>query len=210
MSIPPPNDPSRGCSSEFSQPLRDEDFVRARYLLDNVNRVNVVEGNLTGVEYRTGDLEFDIRRPVYRWDRRPYQEIFANGFEAWPQGQTPNSTYYNLLHFIEHAGALLDSNRPPTTTHAFVSTTLNNAWHQTLPPKSSHQALRFNFIVMKFMLLVVSGFLSPLGINTNTFLKLKFALLEASHLSTFDLVSYSQQHVKPDQGWITSHAMLFL
>jgi len=119
MSIPPPNDPSRGCSSEFSQPLRMVDFVEALELLNNINRVNVVEGNLTGIEYRTGDQELDIRRPVYRWDRRPYQEIFENGFQAWPQGQTPNSTYYDLHHFIEHAGAPLDSNRPPTTTHVY-------------------------------------------------------------------------------------------
>ncbi|WVY96325.1 hypothetical protein V8G54_028476 [Vigna mungo] len=148
MSIPPPDDPSRGCSSEFSQPLGQQDFAQAQNLLENVNRVNVVQGNLTGVEYRTGDLDLDIRRPVYRWDSRPYQEIFANGFQAWPQGQTPNNTYYNLLDFIEHAGAPLDSNRPPTTTHVFVSTTLDNAWQptpstQVLPPGSQIQFYRY-------------------------------------------------------------------
>jgi len=148
MSIPPPNDPSRGCSSEFSQPLGQQDLAEARNLLENLNRVNVVQGNLTEVVYRTGDQDLDIRRPVYRWDRRPYQDIFANGFQAWPQGQTPNNTYYDLLHFIQHAGAPLDPNRPPTTTHAFVSTTLNNAWQptpstQVLPPGSQIQFYRY-------------------------------------------------------------------
>ncbi|KAL9319427.1 hypothetical protein ACSQ67_015944 [Phaseolus vulgaris] len=71
MSIPPPNDPSGGCSSNSHRPLRMVDFVEALELLNNINRVNVVEGNLTGIEYGTSDQELDIRRPVYRWDEGP-------------------------------------------------------------------------------------------------------------------------------------------
>ncbi|XP_022640663.1 uncharacterized protein LOC106770006 [Vigna radiata var. radiata] len=144
MSIPPPNDPSRGCSSGFSQPLGQQDIARARNFLNNVTQVNSVQGNLR-VVYRTGDRDLDIRRPVHRWDNRPYQEIFANGFQAWPQGPTRNDTYYNLLHFIEHAGAPLDTRRPPNETHVFVSTTLNNEWqpNPSIRPGSQIQYYRY-------------------------------------------------------------------
>jgi len=145
MSIPPPNDPSRGCSSKFPQPLGEGDFDRARNLMDNINRVNVVEGNLTEITYRTADENYDIRAPVHRWDTRPYQEIFANGFQAWSQGQIPNSTYYNLLNFIEQAGAPLDPARPSTSRHVFVSTTLNNAWRPNPSPRVLPEGSRIQF-----------------------------------------------------------------
>ncbi|RDX69074.1 hypothetical protein CR513_51858, partial [Mucuna pruriens] len=136
MSIPP-NDRSRGCASNFAQPVGQEDVNAAQNLVDTIERVNRVEENLRRISYRPGDLDCDIRRAVYRWDTRPYQQIFAHGFQARPQGDTPNSTYYNLVHFVQNAGAPLDSNRPPTITHSFVSTTLNNAWQ----PSPSMQVL---------------------------------------------------------------------
>src|ERR1044072_1938782 len=55
-----------------------------------------------------------------------YQEVFANGFRARVQGNTPNSTYYDLGGFVHNAGSPLDPNRP--IARAFISTTLNNAW----------------------------------------------------------------------------------
>jgi len=69
--------------------------------------------------------DFYLNIVKYSLDTRPYQEVFEYAFPPWPQGQTSNSTYYNLLHFIEHGGAPLDSNRSPTATHVFVSTALN-------------------------------------------------------------------------------------
>ncbi|RDY04793.1 hypothetical protein CR513_11448, partial [Mucuna pruriens] len=144
MSIPP-NNPARGCAANFPQPVGAEDINAAEELVNMVGRINLNEG-VGDIVYRPADVQFDIRRPLVRWDTRPYQEIFANGFQARAQGQTPNSTYYNLDSFIHSAGAPLDPNR--RHTHAFVSTTLNRGWRpnptlSTLPRGGAMQFYRY-------------------------------------------------------------------
>jgi len=65
---------------------------------------------------------------VYRWDTRPYEEIFINGFQTWPQGETLYYIYYDLLNFINNGGAPLYSNMTSSRTHVFVSTTICESW----------------------------------------------------------------------------------
>jgi len=113
----------RACSSQFSLPLNDENFTKAQDLWSKVHRVNVIEKGLTEVLYR--EEGNDIDRPVYRWDTRPYSQIFREGFKSRSQGNTEESTYYNLHAFVHRACAPIDI---PSTNHAFVSTSGNNGW----------------------------------------------------------------------------------
>lgn len=147
MSIPPYS-AGRGCSANFALPVTEGNVLEAQRLVETVDRVNRFVRNppLCEIVYRGDDYEFDVRRPVYRWNTRPYQEVFANGFRAPPQGNTPNSTYYDLQDYVQNAGAPLDANRP--IPRAFVSTTLSNTWTptpslQTLPQGGQIQLYRY-------------------------------------------------------------------
>ncbi|XP_020230846.1 uncharacterized protein LOC109811496 [Cajanus cajan] len=145
MSIPP-NSPARGCAANFPQPVGQNEMVAANDLVNLLQRINLQEAGLEEVVYRPSDLEYDIRRPLVRWDTRPYQDIFVNGFQARPRGDTPNTTYYNLDHFVHNAGAPLDPTR--RATHTFVSTTLNYDWYpnptvSTLPRGHVMQFFRY-------------------------------------------------------------------
>lgn len=145
MSSIPPSSEARVCAANFPLPVRQEDIAEAQRLATNLDRVNrpILGHEVAG---RVDDFEFDIRRPVYRWTTRPYQEILANGFQAPAQGNTPNNTYYNLDDFVHNAGAPLDPNRP--VAHVFISTTVNNAWRpnpstDVLPIGSQIQLYRY-------------------------------------------------------------------
>ncbi|KAL6012335.1 hypothetical protein ACLOJK_002822 [Asimina triloba] len=64
------------------------------------------------------------------WDTTPFEEVFEHGFRARRQESTTNDIYFNLDHYVHHAGRPLDSRRP--ATHVFVSTTLNTGWFPSL------------------------------------------------------------------------------
>ncbi|XP_061341891.1 uncharacterized protein LOC133288198 [Gastrolobium bilobum] len=147
MSIPP-NSPCRGCSSSFAQPVSQEDLRAAQNMVNTVHRVNCIVRNppLANIVYRIGDHNSDVTRRLFRWDIRPYQEIFQNGFRASTQEGTPTNTYYDLYDYVNNAGAPLDPDRP--TRHAFVSTTINVAWHpdpnqDTLPSGGQIRIYRY-------------------------------------------------------------------
>ncbi|TKY58267.1 Albumin-2 protein [Spatholobus suberectus] len=125
MSIPP-NAPGRSCAASLPQPVREEGRRAAENLENTLHRVNCIDGHLNQIVYRSSTRNWDLNRPLVRWDRRPYQQIFAQGFRAWPQGNTPDNIYYNLDHYVHQAGPPLDPNRPQT--HVFVGTTLNDEW----------------------------------------------------------------------------------
>ncbi|KAL2326640.1 hypothetical protein Fmac_025698 [Flemingia macrophylla] len=138
----PPNTPTRVCASNFPQPVDQNAINEAEGVLSLVNRVN--EG--FEIEVRPSDLEYDIRRPVVRWDSRRYEETFESGFRARPRGDTSESVYYNLLDYVNSGGAPLAPNR--SVTHGFVSTTLNEGWQpipnpQTLPRGQLLQFFRY-------------------------------------------------------------------
>ncbi|KAL6647853.1 hypothetical protein ACP70R_015290 [Stipagrostis hirtigluma subsp. patula] len=96
------------------------------------SRCSVTGNNLADVEYRSSDRETDILRHVFRWDRAPYDFVFANGFEARRQEGTSDAMYFNLERYVNNGGRPLDTRRD--TTHAFVSTTISSHWTPTVNP----------------------------------------------------------------------------
>ncbi|AET02242.2 albumin-2 protein [Medicago truncatula] len=83
---------------------------------------------------------------MYRWSRKPYQEIFTNGFQAPDQGNADNNIYHDLDGFVHSVGVPVDPNR--AVPRAFISTTINNAWRpnpstDVLPIGSQIQLYRY-------------------------------------------------------------------
>ncbi|KAJ1432402.1 Hemopexin-like repeat [Sesbania bispinosa] len=137
----------RGCASNFAHPVA-KDIEVAQNWVDTVYQVNCREKSppLTDIIYRTGVQDWDILHHVVRWDTRPYALIFETGFQAWPQEDTPNTTYYDLYDFVQNAGAPLNSSKH--TRHAFISTTLNLDWlpepsEDTLPEGEEIEVYRY-------------------------------------------------------------------
>ncbi|KAL7175752.1 hypothetical protein ACSBR2_029358 [Camellia fascicularis] len=97
--------------------------------------------SLPDIVYRSSSGEVDILHHVFRWDLTPYQEVFQNGFQARHQKDTPDEVYYSLDHYVHHGGRPLDSRRP--TSHSFISTMLNNAWHLLDPSKTHIEVYRY-------------------------------------------------------------------
>jgi len=81
MSIHEQNDSFRGCSSKFPQPLSGDNLTEAKDLFTKIHRINVLEGKkLAKVKY--GTKEYDMSCAVYRFDKRHYDEIFMEDFQA--------------------------------------------------------------------------------------------------------------------------------
>ncbi|XP_028091454.1 uncharacterized protein LOC114291780 [Camellia sinensis] len=66
---------------------------------------------------------------------------FRNGFQARRQEGTLDEVYFNLEHYVHRGGRPLDSTLP--TAHAFVSTTLNTAWHPSLNIETKIEVYRY-------------------------------------------------------------------
>lgn len=136
MSIDP-NSQLRGCAAAFPQPV-DQSAVE--------NLVRTVSQHNSGIIYRGSDREQDVTHHVFRWNATHYREVFENGFQARPQGGTPNATYFSLDHYINHGGTPLDPSRP--VPHVFISTTLSSSWRPTpsltrLPQGGQIQVYRY-------------------------------------------------------------------
>ncbi|CAL5076046.1 unnamed protein product [Urochloa decumbens] len=124
MSFIPHDSPLRGCAAAFPQPVTANDSSAARSLVQAVSQHNGV------VIYRSSNREeHDLTHHVFRWNTIDYRHVFENGFQARPQGDTPNGTYYDLDHYVHQAGSPLDQTRP--VNHVFISTTLNSGWRPT-------------------------------------------------------------------------------
>lgn len=141
----PPYSPWRGCAANFAQLPNGQVKLEAQHLVETVYNYNCSAHSfappLPEIVYRRG--EEDILRHVFRWDRRPYEEVFQYGFHVYRQQDTPDNVYYNLDHYIHQGGSgrPLDSRRP--ATHAFLSTTVDSSWHLTLGPESSVDVYRY-------------------------------------------------------------------
>jgi len=131
MSIPW-DSPLRGCAAAFPQPV---DEYAARSLLQTVSEYN------SNITFRSSDREHDITHHVFRWNSIHYAQVFENGFQARPQGDTPSGIYFNLYDHIVSGGIPLDPNR--NVTHAFVSTTLDSSWRPDPPRDVLPQGGRF-------------------------------------------------------------------
>ncbi|KAL7221380.1 hypothetical protein ACSBR1_023355 [Camellia fascicularis] len=138
-----PNSQWRGCAANFPQPVNEEDERAAQFLVESVYYFNcrIATPPLPNIVYRSSSGEEDILRHVFRWDLSPYQEVFRNGFQARRQEGTLDEVYFNLEHYIHHGGRPLNSTRP--ATHAFVSTTLNSAWHPSLNLETKIEVYRY-------------------------------------------------------------------
>lgn len=145
MSIPS-DSPWRGAAALYPQPLNQSEVLGVQHLVEQVYYINCRHPEnppLADIIYRSSEDDEDIRRHVFRWDLTPYQQVFAHGFEARREENTPETTYFNLYHYVHNAGRPLESTRP--ATHAFVSTTLNSAWHPSpsLQPGHSMRVYRY-------------------------------------------------------------------
>jgi len=87
-----------------------------------INNVNIGEGKLSKVYYRT---KYSHTR-LFRWDTRNFSDIFINGFQRRPQDETFDSVYYKLYDFIHEGDMPLSSGRPKN--HVFVTTSVNSSW----------------------------------------------------------------------------------
>ncbi|KAF7105212.1 hypothetical protein CFC21_106043 [Triticum aestivum] len=120
MTSIPPGSALRDCAAGYPQPIDHESATAALRLRETVGEHN------GDVVYRGSGVEQDITRHVFRWNTTDYRQVFENGFQARPQGDTPDGTYFNLDHHVHHGGAPGDPDRPEP--HAFISTTVNTRW----------------------------------------------------------------------------------
>ncbi|XP_054791997.1 uncharacterized protein LOC129297680, partial [Prosopis cineraria] len=114
MSIPP-NSPWRGAAAAYAQPLNQDEILGVQALVEQVYHVNCrLPGNppLPDIIYRSSEDDENTRRYVFRWDLTPYQQVFVHGLEARREENTPETTYFNLCHYVHNAGRPLDSTRP--------------------------------------------------------------------------------------------------
>lgn len=125
----PPNSPFRIVAAAITQPASADDVLNQlspiRYGLELYNP------EVPSILYREPDNDQDIIEAVYRWDGRPYQEIFQTGFRPRPPNDPRDLTrYYNLECFVNSAGSPVDET--PAETSVFVSTTRSTDWRPSV------------------------------------------------------------------------------
>lgn len=112
----PPDSEFRGVAAAIAQPVSAEEACDQ--LTPYRNGLRTYNGRIL---YREPDNNQDIIEAVYRWDNRPYQEIFQTGFTPRPQSPTQTlADYFNLVQHVNHAGMPGD---PAALGSVFVSTT---------------------------------------------------------------------------------------
>lgn len=121
----PPDSPFRGVAAAITQPASADD---ALYQLSTyITGLTLYNDEGPRILYREPDNDQDIIEAVYRWDGRPYQEIFQTGFRPRPPNDPEYvADYYNLERFVNGAGSPGDET--PAETSVFVSTTRLNSW----------------------------------------------------------------------------------
>lgn len=121
----PPDSAFRGVSAAIPQPASAEDVVDQ--LSSIINGLTLYNTEGPRILYRNPDNDQDIIEAVYRWDGRPYQEIFQTGFRPQPPNDPQYlDDYYNLERFVNGAGSPADET--PAETSVFVSTTRSTSW----------------------------------------------------------------------------------
>lgn len=91
-------------------------------LMDYITAVTFCNRQGPILQYRNFFNDQDIVEAVYRWDLRPYQEIFGAGFSSRERGSTSWEVYSNFERHINGGGAPADDTCPADGS-AFVSTT---------------------------------------------------------------------------------------
>jgi len=145
--------------------------------------VDNIEGNHLTINYNNCDI---IERCFVSI---PDIKIFRDGFKTWPQGETPNSYYYNLSEFVNSKDHPLDHNRFPSKTRVFVST-------KYLGTKVSHCSPSLHY---RYEIYVSRGISSLfLKIIINILLKMKYVFLGGVHsvLCHMDNKSVITKHIK--------------
>lgn len=124
MSIQP-NTIGRGCASAFRQPVSPADERESRNLYYAVHYINCVRPRgprLPRIVYRSSTWDHDVLHRVFCFDLSltvEYEDVFRDGLQAPPKGNTPDEVYYDLLDHVNSAGREVD------TPRAFISTTLS-------------------------------------------------------------------------------------
>lgn len=115
----PPDSEFRGVAAAIAQPVSAEEACDQ--LTPYITGLTLYNSRGPRILYREPDNNQDIIEAVYRWDNRPYQEIFQTGFTPWPLSPTQTEAdYYNLVEHVNNAGSPGD---PTNFGSVFVSTT---------------------------------------------------------------------------------------
>lgn len=125
----PPDSVFRGVAAAITQPASAEDVLNQ--LSPIITGLTLYNTEGPRILYRDPENEQDIIEAVYRWDGRPYQEIFQTGFRPRPPNDPEYlEDYYNLERFVNSAGSPADET--PAETSVFVSTTRSTSWRPTV------------------------------------------------------------------------------
>lgn len=128
MALPPESE-FRGVAAAITQPASAEDVLDQ--LSPIITGLTLYNTDGPSILYRNPDNDQDIMEAVYRWDGRPYHEIFQTGFRPRPPNDSQYlEDYYNLERFVNSAGSPADET--PTETSVFVSTTRSTSWRPTV------------------------------------------------------------------------------
>ncbi|RWR84636.1 albumin-2 protein [Cinnamomum micranthum f. kanehirae] len=119
----PPNSPFRGVAAAIPQPAPEEDIDE---LKEYITGLTLYNSQGPSILYRDPNNDQDIVEAVYRWDERPYQEIFRTGFRPRDRNSTSFEDYYNLEWHVNGGGAPADTS--PADGSVFVSTTRSASW----------------------------------------------------------------------------------
>ncbi|XP_057492143.1 uncharacterized protein LOC130777736 [Actinidia eriantha] len=119
----PPNSEFRGVAAAIPQPASNADISR---LMEYIGGLTLYNAQGPRILYRDPNNDHDIVEAVYRWDDRPYAEIFRGGFPPRNPGSTTWDDYYNLELHVNGGGAPVDTS--PASASVFVSTTRSTSW----------------------------------------------------------------------------------
>eukprot|EP00268_Persea_americana_P024246 TRINITY_DN2369_c0_g1_i1.p1 TRINITY_DN2369_c0_g1~~TRINITY_DN2369_c0_g1_i1.p1 ORF type:complete len:503 (+),score=48.64 TRINITY_DN2369_c0_g1_i1:532-2040(+) len=123
----PPDSPFHGVAAAIPQPAPEEDIDE---LMEYITGLTLYNSQGPSILYRDPNNDQDIVEAVYRWDERPYREIFRTGFRPRDQHSTSFEDYYNLERHVNGGGAPADTS--PADGSVFVSTTRSTSWRPRL------------------------------------------------------------------------------
>ncbi|KAM7486059.1 hypothetical protein LguiA_002068 [Lonicera macranthoides] len=122
MAISPTSE-YRGVAAAISQPASMKDIATLEHHMYSLRLYNC-QG--PSIQFRDPIEDQDIVEAVYRWDDRPFDQIFRTGFRPRDCGSTNVQDYYNLERHVNGGGAPIDAS--PVDGSVFVSTTRSPAW----------------------------------------------------------------------------------
>ncbi|KAM7515814.1 hypothetical protein LguiA_005397 [Lonicera macranthoides] len=127
MALPPTSE-YRGVAASIPQPANHKDIRKVEHCTRALTSYNKQGPSIV---YRNPIDDQDIVEAVYRWDIRPYAEVFRTGFLPEGRGSTSSDSYYNLEHHV-NGGEVPLGTSPADGNSAFVSTTRLTNWRPIL------------------------------------------------------------------------------